>query len=353
MHAAAELTARSEGLAAEDSLVRKAGHRHVPELLQHRLGVRSREARVLCAVSDATRSTCSLSGEAIPAPFPRVAGAVAAGWVSISQAHAIVETLQSSSGRVPVVDLDVAERDLVARACGSAIDDPTPQTPEALSVLARRWLEHLDPDGAEPRSDEQLAQRSLRIARRRDGMVRGEFVAMPEQGDAIATMFDAMVKPRRVQFQDACDVVPVHVAARILCDGLVHAIVQDADGEPIRLGRRRRLFSKPQRRAIIARDHHCRAPGCTAPPGWCETHHVRRWADGGPTDVDIGILLCQFHHTEVHRGTLAIEPVSDEASPQPPAARPRRTADGRRRWLVTSRHRRRPRTAAHVLRRTP
>ncbi|MFC7432627.1 MULTISPECIES: DUF222 domain-containing protein [unclassified Agrococcus] len=48
------------------------------------------------------------------------------------------------------------------------------------------------------------------------------------------------------------------LVARIVCDGLVHPVlVGDDDGEPLRLGRTRRLFSPAQRRAIAARDRRC------------------------------------------------------------------------------------------------
>ena len=149
------------------------------------------------------------------------------------------------------------------------------------------------------------------------------------------------------------DTVPVSIAARYLCDAFVQTLVQDDAGEPLRLGRRRRLFSQAQRRAIVARDRHCRAPGCTAPPGWCETHHIRPWSLGGATDVDNGILLCQHHHTEVHRGALTIERAPD-APPAaagrdgsaPPTTRGRRGRTRPRRWRVTATQPRRHRTRA-------
>ena len=35
-------------------------------------------------------------------------------------------------------------------------------------------------------------------------------------------------------------------------------------------------------KAVIARDHHCKFEGCTAPPWACDIHHRRPWAAGGP-----------------------------------------------------------------------
>jgi hypothetical protein len=36
-----------------------------------------------------------------------------------------------------------------------------------------------------------------------------------------------------------------------------------------------------------------------------ESHHVLHWADGGASDVDNAALVCQRHHTTVHRRRLA------------------------------------------------
>lgn len=145
------------------------------------------------------------------------------------------------------------------------------------------------------------------------------------------------------------DTVPVSIAARYLCDAFVQTIVQDDTGHPRRMGRRRRLFAKPRRRAIIDRDRHGRAPGCTAPPGWCETHHITPWSHDGTTDIDDGILLCQHHHTEVHRGTLTIHAAPPPAVRAADDATPPRPRAGRlrpQRWRITTVYPRRARTRA-------
>ena len=95
--------------------------------------------------------------------------------------------------------------------------------------------------------------------------------------------------------------IPPSFAAKVMCDGFIRVAHQGTSGEILDLGRRRRLFTTAQRRAIFVRDRHCRAPGCGAPARWCETHHAVPWSEGGPTDVKDGILLCSFHHHEVHR----------------------------------------------------
>ncbi|MBP0099705.1 HNH endonuclease signature motif containing protein, partial [Prescottella equi] len=91
----------------------------------------------------------------------------------------------------------------------------------------------------------------------------------------------------------------IATARRIACDCHLTPIVMD-DGVPLNLGRTSRTVSKKQRRALIARDHGCAFPGCGTPPAHCEGHHVKHWADGGPTDLDNLVLLCRYHHTLLH-----------------------------------------------------
>jgi Domain of unknown function (DUF222)/HNH endonuclease len=56
------------------------------------------------------------------------------------------------------------------------------------------------------------------------------------------------------------------------------------------------------RRAVIARDRHCAAPGCRQRPGACQVHHIKPRSDGGRTCLANLILLCPFHHLiAVHR----------------------------------------------------
>jgi hypothetical protein len=62
------------------------------------------------------------------------------------------------------------------------------------------------------------------------------------------------------------------------------------------LGRTKRIATRAQTLALVARDRGCSFPGCAHPPEFCERHHLREWADGGPTDLDNLTLLCRYHH---------------------------------------------------------
>jgi Domain of unknown function (DUF222) len=56
------------------------------------------------------------------------------------------------------------------------------------------------------------------------------------------------------------------------------------------------------RRAVTARDRHCRFPGCTQPAAACQPHHIVPRSEGGPTSLPNLLTLCTFHHLiAVHR----------------------------------------------------
>ncbi len=95
--------------------------------------------------------------------------------------------------------------------------------------------------------------------------------------------------------------VPHHVAACLLCDPVITALIEDALGVPLDMGRQIRLANREQRRALKRRDGGCIFPGCDAPVGWCDAHHVTWWDDDGPTDIKNLALLCRYHHGVTHR----------------------------------------------------
>jgi hypothetical protein len=96
--------------------------------------------------------------------------------------------------------------------------------------------------------------------------------------------------------------VAAETLRRLTCDASVHRILTDGPSEVLDVGRSTRTVPPALWRALVARDGHCRHPGCRRPPGWCEAHHVRHWADGGPTTLDNLELLCWWHHRSRHEG---------------------------------------------------
>jgi hypothetical protein len=68
---------------------------------------------------------------------------------------------------------------------------------------------------------------------------------------------------------------------RMLCEAIVVGLVH-RDGEPLALGRRRRLATPGQRRALLTRDGGCARPGCTETRiERLHAHHLRHWLFGG------------------------------------------------------------------------
>ena len=89
-------------------------------------------------------------------------------------------------------------------------------------------------------------------------------------------------------------------AGRFACIGDLTPVVLGEMGEPLDLGRTRRLATPGQFKALLVRDRHCTFPGCTIPGTWCEAHHIIWWCRGGDTDLVFLVLLCPRHHTLVH-----------------------------------------------------
>ena len=99
--------------------------------------------------------------------------------------------------------------------------------------------------------------------------------------------------------------LPTPAVRRLLCDGAVVGIVDDADGAPLSIGRRTRTVPVGMRRALQARDRTCRYPGCHH-GRWMDAHHVVHWADGGETNLENLVLLCTHHHKLLHEGEFEI-----------------------------------------------
>ena len=58
--------------------------------------------------------------------------------------------------------------------------------------------------------------------------------------------------------------------------------------------------SKKMRRFLVARDEHCRFPGCRRPAMKCDQDHTKAYAKGGATCVCNLECLCRRHHTLKH-----------------------------------------------------
>ena len=100
--------------------------------------------------------------------------------------------------------------------------------------------------------------------------------------------------------EDTNVTVPAAFAAQHACNTGTVTITVDGTGNPLNLGRDARLFSPKQRLVMAVRDGGCGWAGCDRPASYCEAHHIDPYSQGGRTDVDRGILLCRFHHMNLH-----------------------------------------------------
>ena len=141
------------------------------------------------------------------------------------------------------------------------------------------------------------------------------------------------------------DTIPIAAARMLACDASVIPAVLRGAGEVLDVGRAMRTFTAACRKAILLRDIGCVFPGCPMPGNWCDNHHIRHWADGGPSDLANAALLCRRHHTFIHRGPWVVRAGRDGApeilppATHDPAQRPQRNTIHRPptfRWPVSA-----------------
>jgi hypothetical protein len=181
-------------------------------------------------------------------------------------------------------DLDPETGETLLTALGAVLDaearsadkddqrSPAQRRADALGEVCRQWLDRADRPsvgGERPHMTVTVSAETL-------------------AGDAVAEF-------------DRSGPIPEPVIRRLACDASVMRVVLNARSEPLDVGRRTPVIPPSMRRGVIARDRRCRFPGCDRPHPWCDAHHVRHWADGGPTAASNLLLLCRRHHRLIHR----------------------------------------------------
>jgi hypothetical protein len=96
---------------------------------------------------------------------------------------------------------------------------------------------------------------------------------------------------------------------RLACDGRMRTVATK-DGRSVGVGRMRRTVPPWLHDELMRRDAGCRWEGCTS-TRWLHAHHIKHWAHGGETDAGNLIMLCGYHHREVHEGGADIR-LSDD-----------------------------------------
>ena len=122
--------------------------------------------------------------------------------------------------------------------------------------------------------------------------------------------------------------------ARLACDAVLTRVLMSGS-VVLNVGRATKTIPAYIRRAVIARDRHCRYPECDRPVSWSDVHHVVPLADGGPHSAWSSCLFCKgHHHDRIHRlgetvtlsadGTVTVtgaDGVARMSHPPPDAAR--------------------------------
>jgi uncharacterized protein DUF222/HNH endonuclease len=105
--------------------------------------------------------------------------------------------------------------------------------------------------------------------------------------------------------------VSAETSRRLACDASRVVMRHDGEGRVVEVGARTRTIPPALRRALHHRDKGCRFPGCGLALG--EGHHVRHWAEGGPTTLSNLAMLCRRHHRAVHEEGYRIDREADGA----------------------------------------
>jgi hypothetical protein len=195
--------------------------------------------------------------------------------------------LSPELGALLVKALDAARQTLYQRRRSQAPDGDAPtreqQDADALALLAETALHH----GIDPGTPGERYQVVVHV----DAQV----LADPEE-------------PGQSVLEDGVR-VPAGTSQRLACDASRVVMQHDADGRVVEIGARTRTIPPALRRALHHRDRGCRFPGCGVRFG--QGHHIRHWAQGGPTTLSNLALLCRRHHRAVHEEGFQVERRAD------------------------------------------
>ena len=144
---------------------------------------------------------------------------------------------------------------------------------------------------ADPRTREQrnydVLQGVVTAGLRSTGTKTGEMRDLA-QVTATITMDDLESGKGAAWLDDVVEPISTETVKELVCGKGLAKIIIGPNGEPLYLGKHKRYFTAAQMRALAVRDGGCVWPGCGAPASWSDGHHVRPFAQGGPTDIDNG-----------------------------------------------------------------
>src|SRR5205823_6550923 len=186
-------------------------------------------------------------------------------------------------GALLVQALAAAREALYQRARGKEAEGDPPtmvqQQADALALLAETALHH----GIDPGAPGERYQVVVHVD--------AEVLADADQ-------------PGRSVLEDGAR-VPAGTSQRLACDASRVVMRHDRDGRVVEVDARTRTIPPALRRALHHRDRGCRFPGCGLPLG--QGHHIRHWANGGPTTLSNLALLCRRHHRAIYEEGYTVE----------------------------------------------
>jgi hypothetical protein len=172
-------------------------------------------------------------------------------------------------------------------------------------------------DGSAGKDDPTPGERPARSVRRADALTRlaesflahgAKALKSGERNHLVVHVDEQSLREcsaGRCETEDG-PTIPVETARRLGCDASTVSITEDEDGSPLNVGRKTRTIPPAIARALRSRDRCCRFPGCHN-KHYVDGHHIRHWVDGGETRLSNLVLLCTFHHRQVHEGGVQVE----------------------------------------------
>jgi hypothetical protein len=179
------------------------------------------------------------------------------------------------------------------------------------SLYQRRHQQ--EPDAEQPTREQQQADALALLAE--TALHHGMDPGAPGERYQVVVHVDAAVladaaQPGHSVLEDGLR-VPAGTSQHLACDATRVVMRHDADGLVTEVGARTRTIPPALRRALHHRDSGCRFPGCGVRVG--QAHHIRHWAQGGPTKLSNLTLLCRRHHRAVHEEGYQVERQPDGA----------------------------------------
>ena len=236
-------------------------------------------------------------------------------------------------------------------------------TPSEFKMAVRKWVSLCDDELSDPtRPDTHAARRRVTLTVLPDGSWKLDGILEPLAGETLAAALTAVMPSKQLPDDDRTivqkrhdalhdianeilghedlsevhgsrpnvtvivngengntttpsgTVLPGWVRDAMCCDATFTAVFLSGKGVPFDVGTPITGIPIRNRRAVLARDRHCRYAGCPRPPRWCDIHHLQPREEGGTHELGNLVLLCRFHHRLVHKHGLKLTMASDEVT---------------------------------------